>query len=880
MLKAVNLKVEYKWNPIGMDEKIPRFSYELEGTGSRQEQFRICVLTEDKKNVWDSGFLKDGRCHQIVYAGKTLQPFTRYFWKVQVIDESGKKSTSSEKAFFETGFLGKKWSAEWICDKIGECYKNPVQRFIRRFQINKKVQKARLYTTALGLYEAYLNGKRVSPDLFSPGWTDYHHRVQYQAYDVTKMLKQGSNSLADLLGEGWFCGGIPRDLNRGQIAYGPFPMLLQELHIRYSDGTSEKIVSDNRFNTLRTLPSIKVSDIYMGEIYDANEELDDWMTSEEGRYLEVPVKVFQGEIRKEFFRSCPDYHSKKLPEIVWNSGAPVREIMTLSPVSIKKRKNAGTYIVDFGQNLTGRERFLLKKSYRGTSITIRHGEMLNEDGSLYTRNMRSAAATTVYYAANSKKQVIYEPTFTYYGFRYLEISGWPGELKPDQIEAVVIHSDLPDCGHFECSNEMINQLFSNIVWGQRGNFLDNPTDCPQRDERLGWTGDTQVFINVATYNMYAPEFYTKWIHDLNCCKPMGGGYPYYVPYAYRRNTFAAGWSDAAYICPDIMLKKYGDTRLIETYFEKMKDYFQVQLKKSGGSLIVKNAVFKDWLNLDDPTSEELISTAYLAGMTKLLAHHAELLGKKEDAKELKALSKKVATAYQKEFFINNKLKEKSQTAALLTLHFDLAPAAAKQNVCDDLLENLKSRDNHLSTGFLGTPILLKTLSSIGKTDLAYEILQKTSYPGWLYPVTQGATTMWERWNSWNDQTGFGDVNMNSFNHYAYGAVGEWFYETICGIQALSDTLDQAGFKQFMLAPEFGNSMNYASATYVSQYGPIVSSWRREDKMLLWAFCVPPGTTAIVKLPGQDAALKEAGIKKQKNGIFLANPGEYLVEIKL
>ena len=880
MLKAVNLKVEYKSNPIGMDETCPRFSYELFGDSSFQKEFRIIVQSGKKEIVWDSGFVKDERCHQIIYKGPSLKPFTRYDWLVQVKDESGKIGKSTEKAFFETGFLGKKWTAKWILGNFGQCYRLPVQRFLRRFSVEKKIIKARLYTTALGVYEAYLNGKKVSADLFTPGWTDYHNRVQYQAYDVTKMLKHGFNTLADYLGEGWFCGSIPRLHNLGEPAYGPFPMLMQELHITYEDGSSEKIVSDNQFHTVNFPSSIIMSDIYMGEIFDANEGGDSWMTLEETIPNETPAKEFSGDFEKRFFDACPDYHSKKLPDVVWNSGAPVREIMTLEPVSIKKRKQAGTYIVDFGQNLTGRERFLLKRSYRGTAITIRHGEMLNEDGSLYTRNMRQAQATTVYYAANSRKQVIYEPKFTYYGFRYLEISGWPGELKKDQIEAVVIHTDLPDTGHFECSNEMINKLFSNIVWGQRGNFLDNPTDCPQRDERLGWAGDTQVFINEATYNMYAPEFYTKWIHDLNSCKYPGKGYLHYIPHAYKMNRFAAGWADAAYICPDIMLKKYGDTRLIETYFEKMKDYFQVQLDKSGGNYIVNNAIFGDWLNLDDPTSKELISTAYLAGMTKLLSHHAKLLGKKADAEELAELSGKVTKAFQKEFFVKNELKEKSQTAALLTLHFDLAPAKAFQNVCSRLLSNLKQRDNHLSTGFLGTPLLLKVLTKIGQVDLAYEILQKTDYPGWLYPITQGATTMWERWNSWNDQTGFGDVNMNSFNHYAYGAVGEWFYETICGINALSDTLDQVGFKQFMLAPEFGSSLEYATATYISQYGPIVSSWRREEKFIYWAFCVPAGTTAIVKLPGQERALKEAGIIKQKNGIFLANPGEYLVEIEL
>ena len=863
-----------------MDESSPRFSYELQGDGSFQREYRIIVQTNEKKIVWDSGFVKNGCCHNIVYKGKELKPFTRYDWHVQVKDETGKIGKSAEKAFFETGFLGRKWSAKWILGTYGQCYRKPVQRMLRRFSIDKKIIKARLYTTALGVYEAYLNGKKVSEDLFSPGWTDYHHRVQYQAYDVTKMLKRGFNTLADYLGEGWFCGTIPRLNNLGEPAYGPFPMLMQELHLFYEDGTSEKIVSDHDFHTVNYPYSIIMSDIYMGEIYDADEGGDSWMLSEAEFAYETPAKIFEGEFKKRFFDACPDYHSKKLPAVVWNSGAPVREIMTLAPVSIKKRKQTGSYIIDFGQNLTGRERFLLKRSFRGTTITIRHGEMLNEDGSLYTRNLRQAQATTVYHAANSRKQVIYEPKFTYYGFRYLEISGWPGELKKDQIEAVVIHTDLPDTGHFECSNEMINKLFSNIVWGQRGNFLDNPTDCPQRDERLGWTGDTQVFINEATYNMYAPEFYTKWIHDLNSCKEQGCGYPHYIPYAYKKGRFAAGWADAAFICPDVMLKKYGDTRLIETYFDKMKDYFQVQLKKSEGNLIVKNAVFKDWLNLDDPTSEELISTAYLAGMTKLMAHHAELLGKTDDASELKKLSQKVKAAYRKEFFSGNELKEKSQTAALLTLHFDLAPEAAYQNVCNVLLDNLAARGNHLATGFLGTPLLLKVLTNIGKVDLAYEILQKTDYPGWLYPVTQGATTMWERWNSWTAETGFGDINMNSFNHYAYGAVGEWFYETICGIQPLSDTLEQTGFRQFLLAPEFGTSLQYATATYISQYGPIVSSWQREEKSVFWAFCVPPGTTALVRLPGQEKALTEAGLIKQKNGIFLANPGEYLVETEL
>ncbi len=885
MLTACNFKVEYKTNPLGMDEKSPRFSYELDGSGKEQTAYRITVESESGETVWDSGFVKSSVCCQIVYTGKPLEPFTRYNWSVQVKDEKGKASAvSKEKAFFETGFLGTPWKGKWILGRSGSACKLPPQKLYRRFEITKELKSARLYTTALGLYEAYINGQNVTEDIFTPGWTDYYKRVQYQAYDVTSLIKPGKNMLADLLGDGWFCGTITSNCAQGKTTYGPHPMLCQELHLIYEDGSKEIIASDGEYKCYRqTNPDIRISDIYVGELYDGAESDETWKMPESDRNDGAAI-VFEGWAETAFYNNMiPALRTDKLPQIVWQSGAPIRRIMTVKPVSIKKRKETGTFIVDFGQNLTGRERLTLKNTKKGMMLTIRHGEMLDTDGSLYTSNLRSAEATTFYYAPTAKTSV-YEPKFTFYGFRYLEIAGYPGELKSDQIEAVVIHSMLEETGAFECSDPLINQLFKNIVWGQRSNFLDVPTDCPQRDERQGWTGDTQVFANVATYNMHCPEFYTKWLHDLNSCQHPDGGYPAFAPDAFRWGYyddftgFATGWADAAIICPDVLFKKYGDIRIICKYFDNMKRYLDIQIKAAGGKFIVNNACYGDWLNIDDDTSRPLLSTAYLAGMSRVLAHHAALLGRKEDEQLLRNQYEAVREAFRKEFFKKNRLVEQSQTAALLTLHFDLAPEKAYKNVCADLIKNIRDdKKLHLSTGFLGTPLLLKVLTQIGEVDLAYDLLRQTTYPGWLYPVTQGATTMWERWNSWNEETGFGDVGMNSFNHYAYGAVGEWFYETICGIQPMAETAEQAGFRHFRLAPKFGKLLEYASAAYHSQYGLIASGWRRGEDSILWMFQVPCGTTAEVELPGAEQALLDAGLVRN-DGKFIAEPGEYQVEI--
>ena len=843
MLTPFNLKVEYKKNPLGMDEPRPRFFYQLEGNGKKQISRRITVTDSEGNTVWDSGEIQDSSTIQITYHGKRLKRFSRYHWQVSVKDDMGEVAVSQEEAYFETGFLDTLWTAKWI---TGNPYRidcmNPPSKIFRDFEIKKGLRKARLYATALGVYEAYINGKTVGDLCLTPGWTDYYHRVQYQAYDVTDMLNEGTNCLASLLGEGWYCGRISRIWIHEKASYGPFPMLKMELHLEYESGESEIIATDNTFQQdSNKITAIIMSDIYMGETCDASRDLCGWKLPNGKRQASAVTEV-----------DSP-------VDIVWQSGADIRRIQELSPRSIAQRPN-GSWIVDFGQNLTGRERIRLKNTCHGTHITIRHGEMLNPDGSLYIENLRTAAALTQYSCGNHDEE-IYEPVFTFFGFRYLEISGWPGDLTPDQITAQVISSDLESTGAFSCSNPLLNQLYSNIVWGQRSNFLDVPTDCPQRDERLGWTGDTQVFANIASYNAYTPAFYSKWLVDLNLCQGQKGAYPNFAPDPYRWGytgdagwyNGAAGWGDAGVICPRVMLLKYGDQRISEKYFDNMIRWINFPIKYANENMIVKCARYGDWLNIDAPTPDELLSTAYLAGSVALLANSATLLGKDDEAAELKDLRNDIAEAFGKEFFENDQLKEdcRTQTAALLTLEFDLAPNEnAWKNTCEFLKKDIvENRQLHLSTGFLGTPLLMKVLTKIKEVDLAYDLLQQTSYPGWLYSVTQGATTMWERWNSWSDTTGFGDVSMNSFNHYAYGAVGDWFFETICGIQPGQAQLDDTGFRRWKLQPEFGHSLNHASAIYRSICGEIKSSWQRADNgNINWTFTVPVNTQAELVLP--------------------------------
>ena len=833
MLTIRDIRTEYRKNPLGMDDVHPRFSYKLEGDSTGQSARRILVKSEHGETVWDSGTVKSKSTVQIEYSGDGLKPFTRYFITVTSIDESGCAFASSGDDFFETGFLGSAWTAKWIRGRHGAAVMGSTHNFRKEFEARGSIAKARLYVSALGLYEAFLNGRRVSDNIFTPGWTDYYNRVQYQAYDVTEMISGSDvNCLALRLANGWYCGVCSKQWHEGRPTYGEFPAVIAMLRITLQNGETYEIGTDDKFSLASYEgheSALRMSDIYMGETYEAFREDEKWKYPHYNDTGWAPAPLIVN----------PNV------SIVWHRGANVRRTQELSPVSVTRRPN-GAYIVDFGQNLAGRERFTLKNTQTGLTIVIKHGEMLRSDGSLYTENLRTAAATTTY-TTGAHTVEVYEPIFAFYGFRYLEISGWPGELNPDDIKAEVIHSDLPFTGSFECSDPLLNKLYSNIVWGNRSNFLDIPTDCPQRDERYGWTGDTQVFINTATYNMFAAEFYRKWIEDLNLNLDQQGCFTDYVPDPYIGDRPTTAWADAGIICPWTMFLKYADMRVLSDNYENMAHWIDWQIKNAGG-LIVDNSKYGDWLNINAPISNRFLCTAYLAGMTRLLSKIARIIGKTEEAESRENLASRIKNAFIAEFFSNDgEISEKSQTAMLLALHFDLVPDNAVSKTVEELLHDITvTRKNHLSTGFVGTPLLMGVLEKFGYIEEAYSLLKQTTYPGWLYPVTQGATTMWERWNSWSDTKGFGDTGMNSFNHYAYGAVAEWFYESICGIRPDEEA---PAFAKFILAPHPGGGLSRAKASFESFSGLIESSWETKDnRVYKWEFAVPCNTSARIVIP--------------------------------
>ncbi len=872
MLQISGLLTEYKQAPLGMDEKHPRFCYRLTGDSLYQSARRIVVKNADAADrvVWDSGMVTSPVSIQIPYHGEPLKPFTHYTWQVQVKDENGIESEWSDNASFETGFLGSEWSSsKWISAKNYVMALYPPRCFSSDFTLKRKPVRARLYITALGLYEAYINGKNIAPeDCFMPGHTQYDQRVQYQAYDVLDLLRDDANVISVMVGDGWYKGTIGRWWKKGAITYGDCAKLRAELHFTYADGTTERIGTCKGpwvYNGDHSCDALVMSDIYMGETYDAMAENNNW--------LDPNIKHVATDDWTSFPYNPVTEHDKVKTKIVWNTGAPVRRVMRMTAKEII-RKPSGTYIVDFGQNLVGREHFVLHSPSAGTSIVIKHGEMLNPDGSLYRANLRSACATTLYTCAG-KEHEEYEPHFTFYGFRYLEISGWPCELTAEQLWVEVLSTQLETTGDFSCSEPLLNKLYSNIVWGQRGNFLDVPTDCPQRDERHGWTGDTQVFMNTATYNSFAAPFYDKWIRDLNmavyndCIYPIIAPNPFDKPSGeYLESNGSTGWGDAGIICPWVMMAKYGDLRSFTDNLQRIIGYLDWQADHVDADGIAHYACFGDWLNIDAPTDGGVLSTAYMVGMNRLAAKMARMIGNTELAEERETIADAIKANFVRKYFTDNgDLTEKTQTAALLTLHFGLCPNDdARKNLVEWLAKDIRdTHDTHLTTGFLGTPLLLKVLSDNGKTDLAYDLLCQTSYPGWLYPVTQGATTMWERWNSWTQDKGFGDVSMNSFNHYAYGAVAEWFFEYIGGIKPISAP-DSFGFRKFKLAPQFGHKFEHAEVSYTSLYGKITSNWKRKDaNTVVWSFSVPCNTTANVTTPDGRS--------------WQAQPGSYTVEVK-
>jgi alpha-L-rhamnosidase len=845
-----HLTCEYRANPLGIGVLQPRLSWQLQSNerGARQIAYQVLVarskidLESSLNLVWDSGKIESDQSIHVPYSGPSLASGERVYWKVRVWDEAGRE-VESPSAWWEMGLLERTdWQAEWIGAPFagGPRTSSPAPFLRREFAPQKPLITARLYATAIGLYECHLNGVRIGDALLTPSWTDYAQCIQYQVHDVIEFLQQGANVFGAILGDGWGVGHI---CWVGRQRYADRPQFLAQLVLTYADGSQEIIATNNTWRV--TSGPILESDMLMGESYDARRELTGWDQPGYDDTRWWPVEVF----------------ADTGGELVATNGPQIIRHEIVQPINIHEIPDFVNrrWIFDMGQNMVGWVR-LRVCGEKGTTVTLRYAEALNPDGTLYTINLRSARNTD-HYTLKGSEEEIWEPHFLFHGFRYVELQGFPGVPTQDTIAGIVVHSDIPPTGKFECSDPLINQLQHNIVWGQKGNFVDVPTDCPQRDERLGWSGDAQVFIRTAAFNMNVAGFFTKWTRDLEDAQYPNGAYPAVAPNpsAWSIGDGGPAWADAGVICPWTIYLCYGDTRLLQARYASMQRFIQFLSETSQNGLRCYAEYtgwhgFGDWLALDGSdgregaTSKELIGTAFFAYSAHLLAKIAHILGKPEDTLRYSALSQEVREAFIKRFVNEDgTIQGDTQTSYVLALQFDLLPPELRHLAAAKLVSNIQHRNNHLSTGFVGTPYINWVLSEMGHLDTAYALLKQTTWPSWLYSVTQGATTIWERWDGWTHDKGFQDPGMNSFNHYAYGAIGAWLYAVVGGIDF---DPQQPGYKHIIMRPRPGGDLTSAKAELCSMYGLIRSAWTldAERGTFDWQITIPANTTATIYVP--------------------------------
>ena len=716
----------------------------------------------------------------------------------------------------------------------------------KNFTPQKSIAKARLYATALGVYEAFIDGKRVSDDLLAPGWTDYTKRVMVQTYDVTKLIHPGQNAVGAVLGDGWYAGRLGW---MGAAQYGTRPVFNAQLEITYADGSTDVIATDDSWKA--GPGEIIGSDEQWGEIIDAQKAVKDW-----------DQPAFDN---STWSNAVVEEHSFALvPQL----GPPVRALMELAPQKITRHGDA--WIVDFGQNLVGHVR-LVAKGPAGDTVTVRHAETINSDGSLYTENLRTALATDKFTLGGTGRETL-EPHFTFHGFRYAEITGYPGTLKDGDIRAVVVSSDTPPTGTFECSNPDLNRLYQNIVWSQHGNFLSVPTDCPQRDERLGWMGDAQVFAPTAARNADVSAFFTKCMVDVDDGQNTSGDFADVSPRVSRPQPAMPVWGDAGVIIPWAMFEAYGDKSFLADNYPFMARWVDFSKERAlhpqpspfaripleqqtnyAGRLILNGGVGDHLAPIRTPT--EVVDTAYFAHSAQLVARAATLLGKTDNAAKYDKLFHDIKDTFNEAFVsTNGVIQGDTQTGYILALQFGLLPenlrAAAAQHLADNVAQH-----GHLTGGFVGNGLICPVLTEIGRSDLAWQLVLTNTYPSWLFSVKNGATTIWERWDGWTPERGFQDSSMNSFNHYSLGSVGTWLYSGAAGIQP-----DDAspGNKHFFLAPQFTTRLLHVKATLDSPYGVIASGWRVEKDQILYDVTIPPNSSATLVIPVPPKEIKESG----------------------
>jgi alpha-L-rhamnosidase len=875
-----SLTCEYRENPLGTDVEKPRFSWQLHADrrGTLQLAYQIQIAGSDgdfKSPFWDTSKIISEQSVHIEYQGPALQSRTRYSYRVKIWDSFGMESSWSDTAWWETALLyHKEWEAQWITPNSQ--YMDPLEssafHMRKRFSLKDNIHSARIYATSLGLYELHMNGHQVGQDLFTPGWTSYEHRLQYQTYDVTSQLLAGENVIGVILADGWYKGELAWEGKRH--IFGDRRAALVQMHVMYQDGSEDIVITDSSWKC--ETGAIRNSEIYHGELYDARLEKIGWSSVSFADADWHPTE--QIDYTKSILIAQENW-ATRVTQLV----QPVAYILTPS----------GEHVLDFGQNMVGRVRMFINAPI-GTEVQLSHAEVLDNAGNFYVGNLRRAKQVVTYITKGDGMEE-YANHFSFQGFRYLKIVGYPGAdqgLPLHQFIGEVIHSDMIEVGEFECSNELVNQLQRNIVWGQRGNFLDIPTDCPQRDERLGWTGDAQAFIRTATFNYHVGPFFTKWLRDLRADQRSDGGVPFVIPNVFDKETnlhSSSAWGDAAVICPWTMYVCYGDKRLLAEQYESMKAWADYIFNQGEHPFLWNTGFhFGDWLGLDakensytGATPKELIATAFYAYSTDLVRKAAVTLGKLEDASIYTERLYRIRNQFASEFITpSGRLASPTQTAHALVLMFDLAEGQTRNRIARDLNQLIIENDMHLSTGFVGTPYLCTVLSENGFHETALKLLLQENYPSWLYPITKGATTIWEHWDGIKPDGTFWSDGMNSYNHYAYGAIGEWLYRKVAGLEWLESN---PGYKKFMIQPRIGGEgLTHAKLSHTSMYGKIVSGWKVSQRGTEVEVMVPANTSATVILPGANLIhVRECGREiKLDEGMYSIHETSRGVELEI
>lgn len=846
-IKPMGLRCEYRTNPLNVDVEKPRLSWMIESKerGVVQTGYEILVATSEKMlnqnrgDLWESGKVSTDQSNQIPYSGKPLGTRTTCYWKVRVWDNHGHTSAFSKPSIWRMGLLSQAdWKARWIGLKANTALDLQPAPYVRKeFVLKKTVQRALVYVTARGLFIASLNGRRIGTEVLSPEWTDYRKRIQYFTYDLTDQLKKGTNCFGIIIGDGWFKGYV--GYGKRSNHYGKQISTLLQLHVEYTDGTEETVCTDASWKG--SFGPILYSDLLMGEHYDARQEMTGWDKPGFDDSHWQPVQVM------------PEADAR----LVALRTEPVRITEVLKPRKMTE-PTKGTFVFDLGQNFAGFCQ-LKVRGPAGTEVTLRHAEVLNSDGTIYTTNLRAAKATDIFILKGGREEV-FQPHFTFHGFRYIELTGFPGKPSLDAIRGFAINTDLPVTGTFSCGDAMVNQLQSNIVWSQRGNFISVPTDCPQRDERLGWMGDAQIFVRTAAFNMDVASFMTKWMIDVEDGQSPEGAFKDTSPYIDGLGSDGApGWGDAGVIVPWYVYRCYGDTRIVEEHYEAMKRWMKY-LAEANPDFIRKNRLnnnYGDWLSINAETPKDLLATAFWAHDASMMSDMAKAIGNKEDQQMYQNLFDSIKMAFQRTYIsTDGHMQGETQTDYVLALAFKLMPENLRQRAAEYLVENIKQRGGRLSTGFIGVKYLNPILTEMNHLDVAYKLLLNKTFPSWGYPITQGATTIWERWDGWTAEKGFQDPGMNSFNHYSMGSVGEWLYRYVAGIEIDADA---PAYKQIVLHPRPSAGLKFAKAEYMSIQGMIKSHWKRQAGKLKFELSVPANTTAAVHVPTSDPeSVREGG----------------------